>query len=197
MTCIHTHSANGSHRVGKSLNSTLIACINYVDFDAGGVSCVMRYVVGETILDDAEMSVAAQVAEYGLTLAREHDATWTGDSHRVHADGEKARQILINLLSNATKFTPPGGHIVLGCSIAGKCVEIRVSDTGRGIEAEDLAKVFEPFVQIDRMSTPRPQQGVGLGLAISRDLARGMGGDLTVSSTPGAGSTFTLILPCG
>ena len=88
-----------------------------------------------------------------------------------------------------------GGRIVLGLAVADKCVEIRVSDTGRGIEAEDLAKVFEPFVQIDRMRTAVPQQGVGLGLAISRDFARGMGGDLIATSTPGMGSTFTLSLP--
>ncbi|CAN5893114.1 hypothetical protein BH11GEM1_BH11GEM1_05160 [soil metagenome] len=182
-------------RAGQHLQSIIGDVLNYAHLDAGRVSFVMRDVVVERILDDAEMLVAAQVAEHGLTLGREHDALWTGDSHRVHADGEKARQILINLLSNAIKFTAPGGRIVLGCGIVGKCVEIRVSDTGRGIEEEDLVKVFEPFVQIDRMSTPMPQQGVGLGLAISRDLARGMGGDLTASSTPGAGSTFTLILP--
>ena len=185
---------NRIRRAGQHLQSIIGDVLNYAHLDAGRVSFVMRDVVVETILDDAEMIVAAQVEEHGLTLAREHDATWMGDLHRVHADGEKARQILINLLSNATKFTAPGGHIVLGCAIAGRCIEIRVSDTGRGIDAEDLTKVFEPFVQIDRMSTPMPQQGVGLGLAISRDLARGMGGDLTVSSTPGAGSTFTLIL---
>ncbi|MGK5643231.1 ATP-binding protein, partial [Streptomyces sp. URMC 126] len=67
---------------------------------------------------------------------------------------------------------------------------------GRGIAAEQLARVFEPFVQIDARLT-RTQDGVGLGLAISRDLARGMGGDLTVASTPGEGSTFTLTLRRG
>ena len=195
MSALQHDYLNRIRRAGQHLQSIIGDVLNYAHLDAGRVSFVLRDVVVETILDDAEMLVAAQVAEHGLTLAREHDVAWTGDSHRVHADGEKARQILINLLSNAIKFTAPGGRIVLGCSIGGKCVQIRVSDTGRGIEAEDLVKVFEPFVQIDRMSTPMPQQGVGLGLAISRDLARGMGGDLTAASTPGAGSTFTLILP--
>ena len=186
---------NRIQRAGQHLQSIIGEVLNYAHLDAGRVRFVMREVVVEALLDDAEMLVAGQVAEHGLTLDREHDASWTGGSHRVLADGEKARQVLINLLSNATKFTAPGGRIVIGCGIAGKCVEIRVADTGRGIEAENLVKVFEPFVQIDRMSTSMPEQGVGLGLAISRDLARGMGGDLTVSSTPGAGSTFTLILP--
>ena len=70
-----------------------------------------------------------------------------------------------------------------------------MTDTGRGIPADQRERVFEPFVQVDRHRTPESQQGVGLGLAISRDLARGMGGDLTVESTPGVGSTFTLTLP--
>jgi signal transduction histidine kinase len=69
-----------------------------------------------------------------------------------------------------------------------------VADTGRGIPPEQLERVFEPFVQLDSSLT-RTQEGVGLGLAISRDLARGMGGDLLVASTAGVGSTFTLVLP--
>ncbi len=73
-------------------------------------------------------------------------------------------------------------------------VHLHVRDTGVGIAPEKLASVFEPFVQADQRLT-RAQEGVGLGLAISRDLARGMGGDLTAESTPGVGSTFTLTLP--
>ena len=73
-------------------------------------------------------------------------------------------------------------------------VRVSVSDTGRGIAAEQLARVFEPFVQVDARLT-RTQEGVGLGLAISRDLARGMGGDLSAESTLGQGSVFTLTLP--
>ena len=72
---------------------------------------------------------------------------------------------------------------------------IQVQDTGRGISADKLATIFEPFVQIDRRGTVESQQGVGLGLAISRDLARAMDGELSVVSTFGAGSTFTLTLP--
>ena len=187
---------NRIQRAAQHLQSIISEVLSYAHLDAGRVSYQLRDVAIEGIMDDAEMLVAAQVAEHGLTLVREYDASWTtGGPHRVHADSEKVRQILINLLSNATKFTPPGGRVVIGCSIAGMCIEILVSDTGRGIEAEDLAQVFEPFVQIDRMSIPVPQQGVGLGLAISRDFARGMAGDLIATSTPGTGSTFTLSLP--
>jgi signal transduction histidine kinase len=73
-------------------------------------------------------------------------------------------------------------------------IAIVVNDTGRGIEGDQLERIFEPFVQIDARLT-RTQEGVGLGLAISRDLARGMGGDLLVDSTVGEGSTFTLTMP--
>ena len=196
MSALQHDYLNRIQRAGQHLQSIISEVLNYAHLDAGRVSYDMRNVVLETILDDAEMLVAAQVKEFGLTLTREHDASWSAaDSHVVRADGEKIRQILINLLSNATKFTAPGGRIVMGGALAGKRIELRVSDNGRGISVEDLAEVFEPFVQIDRMSTRVPQQGVGLGLAISRDFARGMGGDLTVTSTPGGGSTFTLSLP--
>jgi len=194
MSALQHDYLNRIQRAGQHLQSIIAEVLNYAHLDTGRMSYDTRDVAVETIIDDAEMLVAGQIAEHGLTLARHHDASWAGSLHHVHADGEKARQILINLLSNATKFTAPGGRIVLSFAVAGKCVEIRVSDTGRGIKAEDLAKVFEPFVQIDRMRTAVPQQGVGLGLAISRDFARGMGGDLIATSTLGKGSTFTLSL---
>ena len=106
---------------------------------------------------------------------------------RIIADREKLQQILLNLLTNATKFTERGGRIGLSCRATEKEVFISVSDTGRGIAADQLTRVFEPFVQLDAQLT-RKNDGVGLGLAISRDLARGMGGDLTVESEVGAGS---------
>ncbi|HEX6308063.1 MAG TPA: ATP-binding protein [Longimicrobiales bacterium] len=112
----------------------------------------------------------------------------------VHADEDKLQQILLNLLSNAIKFTEPNGRIEVTCDVTADVVSVSVRDSGRGIPHEDMQRIFEPFVQVDTRYT-RPQQGVGLGLAISRDLARGMGGDLTVTSTVGSGSTFTLTLP--
>jgi signal transduction histidine kinase len=112
----------------------------------------------------------------------------------ARADRDKLQQVLLNLLSNAIKFTEPGGEIRVACAARGAEVAISVADTGIGIAADKLSSVFEPFVQADQRLT-RPHEGVGLGLAISRDLARGMGGDLTAESAPGAGSTFTLVLP--
>jgi signal transduction histidine kinase len=111
------------------------------------------------------------------------------------ADRDKVIQILVNLLGNAIKFTDPPGEIVVSCEATQEHVIVYVRDTGRGIQPEALERIFEPFVQLDRQLS-RPVDGVGLGLAISRDLARGMSGELTVTSVPADGSTFTLSLPC-
>jgi len=121
-------------------------------------------------------------------------------------DDERARQILVNLLSNAVKFTPPGGTITvqIGQSQAPdpetklqpkrSYVSFRVTDTGTGIPQEKLISIFDPFVQA-QSGHARPREGSGLGLTISRRLARLMGGDLTVKSEVGRGSSFTLWLP--
>jgi signal transduction histidine kinase len=114
----------------------------------------------------------------------------------VRADREKVRQIVVNLVSNACKFTPRGGSIGVDCVRSDRAVELRVTDTGPGIPAQKLEAIFEPFVQLDNGLT-RATAGTGLGLAISRELARAMGGDLAVSSAVGQGSTFTLTLPRG
>ena len=119
----------------------------------------------------------------------------SGDRSLVgRADREKVTQILVNLLSNAIKFTPAGGHISAHCAASDDTVTLRVSDTGIGIAPEKLQAIFEPFVQLKEGLADRAS-GIGLGLAISRDLARAMKGDLTVESIEGDGTHFTLVLP--
>jgi signal transduction histidine kinase len=112
----------------------------------------------------------------------------------ARTDPDKLRQIMINLLSNAMKFTAPGGRVRVSCSRKEKSVLIRVEDNGPGIPREKHEAVFEPFVQLDRGLTRRTD-GTGLGLAISRGLARGMGGDIHLRSDVGVGSVFTVTLP--
>jgi CheY-like chemotaxis protein/two-component sensor histidine kinase len=118
----------------------------------------------------------------------------------MHADATKVRQCLLNLLSNATKFTENG---VIGVQVSvaegqgeygGECIQFAVSDSGIGMTDEQMARLFQSFSQADS-STTRKYGGTGLGLAISRRFARLMGGDITVSSEVGVGSTFTLTLP--
>jgi signal transduction histidine kinase len=113
------------------------------------------------------------------------------------ADREKVRQILLNLLSNAVRYSPSGATITMSARrLDDTTVAIEVSDTGPGIPLDRQREIFEPFVQLDRSLT-RTNEGVGLGLSISRDLAHGMGGELTVTSAPGEGSCFRLTLPSG
>ena len=113
------------------------------------------------------------------------------------ADREKVRQILLNLLSNAVRYSPSGATITMSArGLDERTVAIEVSDTGPGIPLDRQRAIFEPFVQLDRSLT-RTNEGVGLGLSISRDLAHGMGGELTVTSAPGEGSCFRLTLPAG
>jgi signal transduction histidine kinase len=115
-------------------------------------------------------------------------------SLQAYADADKLRQIVLNLVSNAVKFTDSGGHVTVAAAAHGDSVVVRVTDTGCGIRADQIERVFQPFVQVDT-TRDRRRQGTGLGLAISRLLARGMGGDLVVESIVGVGSTFTVSLP--
>jgi signal transduction histidine kinase len=110
------------------------------------------------------------------------------------ADRLKVEQIALNLLSNAVKFTPEGGRIAVSCRTTDDAAIIDIRDTGPGIPADQRNAIFEPFVQLGRSLTSA-HEGTGLGLAISRDLAQAMDGDVTVESSLGEGSTFTLRLP--
>ena len=108
-------------------------------------------------------------------------------------DGVKVRQILLNLLSNAIKFSDRG-EIVVRSQLNGDSVAVWIADPGIGIAAENLEKVFDPFWQVEQRST-RKIGGTGLGLSVSRSLARLLGGDVSVESEVDAGSVFTVTLP--
>ena len=177
-------------RSQRHLMGLINGVLNYSRLEAGAVHYELRDVSLDEALAACEALVAPQVSAKRLALA----FAGCDPALKVRADAEKLQQVVLNLLTNAVKFTEPAGHITLGCIPRIDAVAITVTDTGHGIPAEQLERIFEPFVQVDARLT-RTQEGVGLGLAISRDLARGMGGDLTVESTPGAGSTFTLALP--
>ncbi|MEO5902622.1 MAG: GAF domain-containing sensor histidine kinase [Gemmatimonadaceae bacterium] len=114
----------------------------------------------------------------------------------VVADRERLQQILVNLLSNAAKFSPRGGRVTFLFEAQDHLVGIMIKDEGKGIDRALHETIFEPFTQISAGLT-RTAEGSGLGLAISRELARLMGGDVTVESEPKKGSTFTLTLPLG
>jgi signal transduction histidine kinase len=185
-------------RANQHLTGLVTDVLNFARLEAGQVEYHVAEVHLGPLVADLEALVGPQLA--AKRLAYDHDACGPdtpAQPHVVRADAEKVRQVLVNLLSNAIKFTDAGGRISLACEddAPAGVVRVRVTDTGRGIPPERLAHVFEPFVQVDRDLTHTSQQGVGLGLAISRDLARGMGGELSAESIPGEGSTFTLTLP--
>jgi signal transduction histidine kinase len=150
----------------------------------------------ETTLRAAESLVAPQAQAKGIAI--EIAPGRIGDA--VSADAAKLLQVVVNLLSNAVKFTSPGGRITISWEAVDATdgglalIAIRVADTGRGIASHELARVFDPYVQVGEHGAAE-DAGVGLGLAISRELARWMHGELVVTSTPGVGSVFTLTLP--
>jgi signal transduction histidine kinase len=108
-------------------------------------------------------------------------------------DERRLTQVVINLVGNAIKFTDTGS-VEIAATAAGDCFQVDVRDTGSGIAPEDHSRIFEEFQQVDNSST-RKQGGTGLGLAISRRIVQMHGGTLTMSSEPGAGSTFRLRVP--
>jgi PAS domain S-box-containing protein len=145
-------------------------------------------------VDEALGAAATMIAPQARSKGVAFEQIRACDSLMLVADRDKVLQVIINLLTNAVKFTRTDGAVSLMADADECAVRIHVRDTGRGIAADQLAAVFEPFVQVGRRLSG-PDEGAGLGLAISRELARGMGGDLTAISTPGEGSTFTLMLP--
>jgi signal transduction histidine kinase len=164
--------------------------LNFARIDSGQLRYAVHDVRMNETLAGLEPLVAPQVSARRLTFS--YDAC--DPAIVAAADGDKVRQVVLNLLSNAVKYTPEGGTVRLRCDADATTVRVHVTDTGPGIDADQLPVIFEPFVQGHR-ALNRPNEGVGLGLAISRDLARGMGGDVTVSTQLGVGSTFTVALP--
>jgi PAS domain S-box-containing protein len=176
-------------RSGQHLLGLINSILNFAKLDAGEIDFDIKTVELAGLIEVLPDLIGPQVTAKSLTLdVRPGDA-----NIRVRADVEKARQILLNLLTNAVKFTPSGGRIEVWCELTAQQALIHVQDTGRGIPENQQERIFDPFVQVDRQLTPG-QEGVGLGLAISRDLASGMGGRLSVRSAVGKGSCFTLSL---
>ena len=180
------------HRIQQSqrhLLGLINQVLNYARVDAGAVRFEMVDVLVRHELAEAEALVIPQMRKRKL----QYEAGDTDPMLTARADREKLQQVLLNLLTNAIKFTDEGGEIRVIASANDGRVQIEVADTGIGIALEKRAAVFDPFVQVQSGYT-RANEGVGLGLAISRELARGMGGDITVESTVGRGSIFTLML---
>ena len=183
---VNTAQQNALVRIARS-QQTLLSLINdvlnFAKLEAGAV----RYIMGDVLLAATLTAIEEFIAPQ-LQSRRMSYAVHPGDaSVTVRADGDKLQQVLINLLSNAIKYTPAGGTIDVHCETTESEVRVHVHDTGIGIAHDRLESIFDPFIQVGR-ALNRPHDGVGLGLSISRDLAKGMGGWLSVASVPGEGS---------
>ncbi|HWK90520.1 MAG TPA: ATP-binding protein, partial [Longimicrobium sp.] len=186
-------------RAQRATNNLLFLVNDVLDLskmEAGKLELVIQPLSLYEVLDEAISTVAPQVREKGLALA----VTPPVELPPLHSDADRVRQILVNLLSNAVKFTDRGNvSVAIGAVDAPegegevrRWVEVRVSDTGPGIAPEDQERVFHEFEQVSGGSS---RGGTGLGLPISRKLARLLGGELRLESAPGRGSTFTMRLP--
>jgi PAS domain S-box-containing protein len=163
--------------------------LGYAKIEAGQTSYDMRDTPVEDIVTAVEAMIQPQLEAKHITYRR--DLADPGAT--VYADPDKTRQIVLNLMSNAVKFTPAHGTVAIRATKDDGAVRITVRDTGVGIAPDKLDFVFEPFVQVPNRLTSGVE-GTGLGLAISREFARGMGGEVTVESSVGVGSAFTVQL---
>jgi PAS domain S-box-containing protein len=184
-----TDSLGRIARAQRHLLRLINDVLNLSRIEAGRVDYVREEIVIQDLLADVIPMIEPQLNAAGLKASIS-----SAPGIRAFADREKVQQILINLLTNAVKFTPTGGRVIVETRAVGDHVEIVVRDSGIGIPADKLESVFEPFVQVE-MEHAKRREGSGLGLAISRDLARGMGGDLRATSQLGKGSSFMLFLP--
>jgi signal transduction histidine kinase len=163
--------------------------LDFARLEAGRVRVSLETVRVREIIDDLLPLVEPQASTKQISLTASAE-----DGVVVAVDRQRMRQIMLNLVGNAIKFTSAGGTVRVMAGRDGDRVRFEVHDDGMGIPADRLKEIFEPFVQVDDALT-RTVSGAGLGLAISRDLARAMGGDLTVKSEPGSGSVFSVTFP--
>ena len=175
----------------RHLLALISEILNFVRAESGRMEYRFSEVSIESALNDVAEMLQGPIKERHLTLDRRPGI----EDAQVWADPDRVRQILINLVMNAVKYSSPGtGTITLSYTMTRHDMIIQVTDTGPGIPTEMLEAIFEPFVQLETGLANR-KGGVGLGLAISRDMARAMNGELSVDSTVGVGSRFTLTLP--
>jgi two-component system phosphate regulon sensor histidine kinase PhoR len=166
--------------------------------ESGHVRLERRLVPAGELVHEAAGRLRAQAERAGLVLGVQ--APGPGEPPLlVYADAERIEQVLVNLLHNAIKFTPPGGQIVLRAEAGPDAGEVvfSVADTGIGIPPEDLPRIFERFYKVDKARTGTRDRdgGTGLGLSIARHIVQAHGGRIWAESTPGIGSTFYFTLP--
>ncbi|MFZ5991407.1 MAG: sensor histidine kinase [Deinococcota bacterium] len=158
--------------------------------EAGAVVVHPEPLSAEVIINEARERLALAFAEKGLTL----NLDVASDLPKVQADPERLHQVLSNLLSNALRYTPQGGQVVLGAKLRSEGVYFFVRDTGKGIPPEHQERIFERFYRVDPARS-RKEGGTGVGLTVAKGLVEAMGGQMGLESTSGVGSIFWFSLP--
>lgn len=176
---------------GNKLNNILTQILDIIKMDIGKLElCIETIPVPETI-DDVTSVIKEKAAAKNVVVVKKVDP----QLEHIESDKQKLKQVLINLLDNAVKFSKPeGGTVTISSIKEGDMAKFSVSDTGIGIKKEDIEKLFQRFSQLDS-GTTRAHGGIGIGLAISKEFVDMMGGKLSVKSEFGKGSIFTLTLP--
>jgi signal transduction histidine kinase len=177
------------HYVTQHLAAVIEEVLAYTNIETGGETVRPTDFLAADLLSAAAAVVQPLADQKRITLVSQSEAK----PIRMTTDIDKARQVIVNLASNAIKFTEKG-EVRFDVRLDGNEVRFDVSDTGIGIAQKDIQRLFRPFTQLDSGLT-RKHGGTGLGLYISQRLASLLGGRIEVASTPGAGSTFTLVLP--
>jgi DNA-binding response OmpR family regulator/anti-sigma regulatory factor (Ser/Thr protein kinase) len=175
---------------GRHLLALINDILDLAKIEAGRADVQREWVALATLIDTVQGVVAPLVSQQGVQLEVEvHDP----DGQPIHVDPTRIKQVLYNLLSNAIKFTPRGGQVRLMASTSEDHVEIAVSDTGVGISAENMPRLFREFERLETGAN-RPE-GTGLGLVLTRRFVDLHGGTIGVKSERGQGTTFTVRLP--
>jgi signal transduction histidine kinase len=178
--------------VGRHAGALVDNLLDVTQIETGRFSVELRSVSAGVLIGEACSMVSAQAARQNIEIG----AAAVTENWLVETDPVRTRQILVNLLANAIKFTPPGGRVGIdAAAVAPGHLDVAVWDTGIGIAREHHEQVFEAFRQVCSQPARHAAKGVGLGLTISRQLARAMKGDLFLDSEPGRGSRFTVRLP--
>ena len=176
-------------RAGNHLLGLINEVLDIARVEAGKLALTPEPVSMRATLEETLALVKPQAAERGVRLeplAGELDC-------EVLSSARRFRQVILNLLSNAVKYNRTGGSVAVSCAKTGDCLRIKVADTGRGISAANVAKLFVPFERLDAGDTVT--EGAGLGLSLSKHLVEAMGGRIGVESEPGQGTVFWVELP--
>ncbi|MCP5270667.1 MAG: PAS domain-containing sensor histidine kinase [Burkholderiaceae bacterium] len=184
----HRRFADESLRAGRHLLALVDDLLELGRAESGDITLQLMALDPEVALDESLALVAPLLQAQGVTVERP-----ASPMPRLRADPLRLRQVLTNLLSNAIKYNHPGGWVAVSAGRAGAQVALTVRDGGPGLDAAQQARLFQPF---ERLGAERGTvHGTGLGLALSRQFAQAMGGDITAVCTPGQGCSFTLTLP--